>query len=150
MLSEIQIRNYNSEDKNVLLELLRLNTPTYFSPDEESDFISYLDNYILAYFVVEIEGEIIGCGGINVTENQKTGVISWDIIHPNFQGKGIGKHLLEHRIKFLKTNYLLDEIIVRTSQHTVDFYCKSGFELQKITKDYWAKGFDLYLMKLIF
>lgn len=150
MQSEIQIRNYNSEDKNVLLELLRLNTPTYFSPEEESDFTSYLDNYILAYFVVEIEGEIIGCGGINVIENQKTGVISWDIIHPNFQGKGIGKQLLEHRINFLKTNYVLDQIIVRTSQHTLDFYRKSGFELQEITKDYWAKGFDLYLMKLIF
>lgn len=150
MLSEIQIRNYNPKDKNALLELLRLNTPTYFSPEEESDFISYLDKHILAYFVIEFENVIIGCGGINVTENQKTGVISWDIIHPNFQGKGIGKQLLEHRINFLKTNYLLDEIIVRTSQHTVDFYHKSGFELQEITKDYWAKGFDLYLMKLIF
>lgn len=150
MQSGIQIRNYNPKDKNALLELLRLNTPTYFSPDEESDFISYLDKHILAYFVIEIESEIIGSGGINVTENQKTGVISWDIIHPNFQGKGIGKLLLEHRINFLKTNYLLDEIIVRTSQHTVNFYKKSGFELQEITKDYWAKGFDLYLMKLIF
>jgi ribosomal protein S18 acetylase RimI-like enzyme len=39
-------------------------------------------------------------------------------------------------------------IIVRTSQLAYKFYQKVGFELEKTEKDFWAKGFDLYQMKM--
>ena len=38
-----KIRNYKKSDKDSLLEILKSNTPTYFSPEEEKDFIHYLD-----------------------------------------------------------------------------------------------------------
>jgi hypothetical protein len=37
--------------------------------------------------------------------------------------------------------------MVRTSQVAYQFYQKAGFDLEKIEKDFWAKGFDLYQMK---
>ena len=40
----IHIREYSSSDKKMVIELLRLNTPKYFAPEEENDFIQYLDN----------------------------------------------------------------------------------------------------------
>jgi len=45
-------------------------------------------------------------------------------------------------------NPKIDIISVRTSQHAYKFYEKMGFELVKITNDYWAKNFDLYLMQM--
>ena len=142
------IRPYSPKDKNALISLIRLNTPQYFDASEEAGFISYLDNEIETYFVFEQEGKILGCGGINYELKSNTGYISWDIIHPRFQGKGIGKKLLLHRIAEIKKSPSIKIIVVRTSQHTANFYAKGGFKLDFVTKNYWAKGFDLYQMKI--
>lgn len=142
------IRVYKTEDKTELIELIRLNTPQFFDKSEEMDLNDYLENEREDYFVVEEDHKIVGCGGINYEDNSKIGIISWDIIHPKHQGKGIGKNLLLHRINLLKNSNLVNSIRVRTSQHTDKFYAKSGFILEFITKDYWAKGYDLYQMKI--
>lgn len=142
------IRAYNPPDKNELINLIKLNTPQYFSKAEEKDLSNYLDDEIEDYFVYEEDGAIIGCGGINYEDGDKTAVISWDIIHPDYQGKGIGKQLLLHRINKIKRNKLVIQIKVRTAQLTYKFYEKSDFILQRIEKDFWAPGFDLYYMTI--
>lgn len=143
----IQIRKYIKDDKTTLLHLLELNTPQYFAVEEKSDFEHYLDNEIDNYFVVVYQSTIVGCGGINFFEDKTIGRISWDIVHPDYQGKSIGKQLLEFRIEKLKTEKNLQKIIVRTSQVAYSFYRKFGFEVVEIVADYWAEGFDLYLME---
>ena len=149
------IRQYSSNDYDSVLELIRLNTPTYFSRDEEKDLADYLKFKIQDYFVIELSNQIVGSGGINYSDDKVKGIISWDMIHPKFQGKGFGKMLLEHRISILndinRTEVInsIEKIIVRTSQLTYPFYEKSGFEIIKIVKDYWAKGFDLEEVQLL-
>jgi len=146
MLTSIHIRHYTTNDFEAVLALLQLNTPQYFASEEEEDLIHYLNKEIEDYFVVELHQKIIGAGGINYSEDRKTGIISWDIIHPEHQGKKIGYQLLNYRIQLLKENKSIEQIIVRTSQLTYQFYEKSEFLLSNIEKDYWAEGFDLYYM----
>lgn len=148
LVNDTIIRLYRNEDRGFVLSLLKQNTPKYFSPEEESDFIYYLEHELDLYFVVEIENQIIGCGGINRFPEQHLAKISWDIIHPDFQGKSIGKKLLQYRLNLLQKEQNLHTIQVRTSQITYRFYEKNEFELRSINKDYWAKGFDLYDMIL--
>jgi N-acetylglutamate synthase-like GNAT family acetyltransferase len=140
------IRPYVSFDFNSVLELIRLNTPTYFSVEEEKDLADYLKNSIEDYYVIELNHQVIGSGGINYSEDKKKGIISWDMIHPEFQGKSLGKMLLNYRISIIKEIDSIEQISVRTSQLTYPFYEKSGFEIINIKKDYWAEGFDLYEM----
>jgi N-acetylglutamate synthase-like GNAT family acetyltransferase len=144
----VEIREYRASDKLTLIELLRLNTPKFFAPEEEQDLIDYLENEIEKYFVVEIKGDIIGAGGINLKGTINTGYISWDFIHPAHQGKGIGALLLNHRINLLRADSAIEMIKVRTTQHVFKFYEKCGFQLIDIAKDYWAEGFDLYNMEI--
>lgn len=142
------IRKYLISDKTKIIELLRKNTPTYFDYSEEKDFESYLDYEVEDYFVYEINSEIIGAGGINYFFKEKLARISWDIIDPKAQGKGIGKELTQHRINHLNKNKNIELIVVRTTQLAYLFYAKMGFEIEKIEKDFWAKGFHLYQMKM--
>ena len=142
------IRNYTKKDKSTLIELLRQNTPEYFDPSEEIEFINYLDHEVEDYFVYELDFKIIGAGGINYFLEEKSARISWDMVDSKSQGKGIGKKLTQHRINHLKRNTEVAIIRVRTSQHAYKFYEKMGFELEKIEKEYWAKNFDLYLMQM--
>jgi len=147
MTKDINIREYKKSDKESVLNLLRLNTPQYFSHDEEKDLIRYLDNEIENYYVITCENRIAGCGGFNFSGDPTTGRISWDIFHPEFQGKGLGTYLLKYRIEKLKNYSRLKTISVRTSQLVYKFYEKSGFTLKEVIEDYWAEGFDLYRME---
>ena len=142
------IRPYSPEDKTQLLHLLKLNSPQYFDPSEEADYIHYLDHELEDYFVVEEAGQIIGCGGINYFQDEKTARISWDMLHPDFQGKGIGSRLLQHRIDHIRKNPDYHHIVVRTSQMAFKFYEKGGFRLETVQQDFWAPGFDLYQMRI--
>ena len=142
------IRKYTKKDKSKIIELLRQNTPEYFDTSEESDFENYLDNEVEDYFVYEENSKIIGAGGINYFPEEKIARISWDMIDQKSQGKGIGKKLMQYRINHLSENPAIELIIVRTTQLVYKFYEKMGFELEKVEKDFWAKNFDLYQMKL--
>ena len=143
------IRAYDANDKATLLHLLELNTPKYFAPSEKEDLEHYLESEIELYYVLSVDEKIVGCGGINFEQEKTIGIISWDIIHPDYQGKSLGCLLLQHRLKHLKSLETIQKIIVRTSQFTHLFYEKQGFELKEIILDYWSEGFDLYYMEYL-
>lgn len=144
----MKIRPYTENDFNSLLTLLRLDTPQYFAPEEEQDYVEYLREKRDLYFVAEENSEIIGCGGINRSDDDKTAFIAWDMVHPAHHGKGIGALLTKHRIDIIKSTPGIEKIVVRTSQHVFKFYEKLGFTLTETTKDYWAPGFDMYYMEM--
>lgn len=142
------IRKYISTDRKNVIDLLRLNTPDYFSPTEEKDLIYYLDNHLENYFVLEIDNKLRGCGGFNSSDRAEMVRLSWDIIHPQSQGKGLGSALTKFRIERIREIKGVKTISVRTSQLVYKFYEKLGFELKETIKDFWAEGFDMYRMEL--
>lgn len=142
------IRLYSKNDQSALLELLRLNTPKYFAPEEEQDLLDYLSTDSENYFVITEQDNILGAGGFNWFEEKRLARISWDFVHPKHQGKGLGKALTNFRIEKIKEESPHCKIIVRTSQHAFAFYEKLGFVLREVRKGYWAEGFDLYLMEI--
>lgn len=147
MTNRITIRAYEPKDEREVINLLRLNTPEYFAIDEEEDLKQYLERERELYYVLLYDGKIVGCGGINFADDNTTGKISWDIFHPEYQGKSLGTKLLRHRIEKLQSIDGIQKITVRTSQVAYKFYEKQGFALVEIIKDYWSDGFDLYNME---
>ena len=85
----------------------------------------------------------MGCGGINFADGKTICKISWDIFHPDYQGKFLGTKLLKYRIDKLKSIKTIRKITVRISQVAYKYYEKQGFELFEIQKDFWADGFDM-------
>ena len=143
----ITIREYEINDQDAVINLIKLNTPKYFASKEETDLLNYLETKRELYFVLLFENKIVGCGGINFSDNYTTGRISWDIIHPDYHGRSFGTRLLKYRMEKLKSIESIKKITVRTSQIAYKFYEKQGFRLLEIIKDYWAEGFDLYNME---
>lgn len=134
MDSHIIIREYCPTDRNDVMNLIRLNIPKYFAVKEEADLGRYLDEEVELYYVLLFAGMIVGCGGINFADNMTTGKISWDIVHPAYQGKSLGTKLLNHRIEKLRNISSIKKIIVRTSQLVYKFYEKQGFVLLEVKK----------------
>lgn len=144
----MNIRPYSPTDDESIINLLRLNTPQYFAPEEEQGLRDYFANHIDLYFVVEDNDKVIGSGGINISKDRKIAVLSWDIIHPDYQGKGVGRLLTRFRLDRIKEIETIEKISVRTSQLVYKFYEKSGFELKEVVKDFWAQGIDMYRMEM--
>lgn len=144
---EINIRPYQDADSASLVTLLTYNVPVSFAQSEVKDFEHYLKTEATNYYVVQYDGHIIGAGGYNLLDEGREARISWDFFHPDYQGRGYGAQLLQHRLKAIKELPSVIRIVVRTSQMAHHFYAKNGFELKEVILDYWAKGYDLYLME---
>lgn len=127
--------------------MFRLNTPKYFAPEEENELIVYLDQFSQHYYILEWQDKMVGCGGINFSEDFSAARISWDFIHPDHHGKGLGTVLLDFRMEKIKEFKTVNTITVRTSQLAYLFYEKAGFTLKETSKDFWAPGFDMYRME---
>jgi ribosomal-protein-alanine N-acetyltransferase len=139
------IEQYVGQERVALLELFRLNVPLYFATEEEKDLHMFLDNHAQDFYLCKNNNVLVGCGGHNMKDN--LGVLSWYIVHPQYQGKGVGRLLVQHNLNLLKQKGF-KHIRVRTSQLADKFYEKFGFNLIHTQKDYWAKGLDLYEMEM--
>jgi len=146
--ANFEIHLYRPEYKEALLQLLKLNTPKYFAESEKADYNNYLDHEVESYFVIKHKSGILGAGGINYFEHERLARISWDIVHPEWQGTGIGRHLVSYRMEVLSKRTDLHKVVVRTSQLTYEFYEKMGFELEMIQEHYWAPDLHLYQMSM--
>jgi len=143
----MEIRKFESSDREKVINLLRMNTPEYFSPNEEKDLIYYFDFHADNYYVIENQNNIIGAAGFNLSGDGKTGYLSWDIIHPEYQRKGVGSELTRFRIERIKAIETVQTLAVRTSQLAYKFYEKFGLILRETVRNYWDEGFDLYQME---
>jgi len=146
--AKCHIRPYQLKDHPHILQLLKKNIPKYFAPSELDDLVDYLEKEREDYFVLEQEKQLLGAGGINYFSEEKKARISWDFLDPAAQGQGLGTQLLAFRVDHVRKQKTFELIEVRTSQLVYPFYEKGGFQVQKIIKDYWAVGYDLYQMEM--
>lgn len=140
------IRPYSEKDKAAAVALFEANVPEFFVAHEIEDIKKYLDDEREDYFVLELNGEILACGGINYEPAHA--VISWDAVHPEHRKTGLGGKLLKHRLEHLSNQAKYQKVIVRTSQLSYGFYQKYGFKLEQVVEDYWSPGYHLYYMTL--
>lgn len=148
MVEQPTMRPYEPADRPSVLEVFRLNTPEFFDVNEQADLEKYLNEYGSTYFVMEMEGRIIGGGGYHFEEDGRTGRLSWDFIDPHYKGKGLGRKMILHCLEELRKSPHLEKTAVWTSQLAYKFYSRFGFETQEIKENFWGPGLDLYRMEM--
>jgi ribosomal protein S18 acetylase RimI-like enzyme len=140
------IRPFTDKDRPTLIQLFRLNSPRYFDPAEEDDYIEYLDTHPDSYFVLEWGGKVWGAGGYHCV-NEETGRLSWFIIHPARKGIGYGTGLVKHCLNALSQRPAMRRATIWTSQLAAPFFQRFGFHTREIKNNYWGDALDLYLME---
>lgn len=153
---KLAIRAYQTSDKQACLEAFESNVPRYFTKAEIADFDNFLDVFAnkggvnkTYYYVVVFENEVIGCGGFGDKDNTNIITLAWGLIHQNFHKKGFGKELLIFRLEQIKEKYPNHILYIDTTQYSYGFFEKFGFEVTKITNDFYEKGLHRYDMQLL-
>jgi predicted GNAT family N-acyltransferase len=144
----MNLRPYKADDLDAVIEVFRSNIPKYFGPGEEPGLRSFLtDSHGDDYFVCEMNGEIIGSGGI-ARNDDDTVSLCWGMIRADHLGTGLGRMLTEFRIERSRNRYGDLPIVTSTSQHTRGFYEKFGFRLASHEPDGFGPGIDICKMRL--
>jgi ribosomal-protein-alanine N-acetyltransferase len=155
----MNIRLYQPEDKKACIELFKGNMPKYFATSELPEFEQWLDALetkklrqndlgVEQYFVAEVKGELVGCGGFAKIGNEIT--LTWGMVLYAMHGIGIGKELLQYRLDRIRSSFPSASVILDTTQFSYGFFEHLGFKVTRIIKDFYGQGLDRYDMNLRF
>lgn len=140
------IRQYLESDIDAVVEVFRSNIPKYFGPSEEPGLRDFLSDLAEHYYVIEIDGRVVGAGGIGLNEDD-TVSLCWGMVHDRLLGTGLGKLLTEYRIERAIDVFGQKPLVTSTSQHTEGFYQKFGFVTVEHTPDGFGPGIDICKMR---
>src|SRR5688572_11715071 len=143
----MHLRPYQSTDLESVIAIFRSNIPKYFGPSEEPGLRNFLNSWADDYFVGELDGEIVGAGGLALNDDE-TVSLCWGMVRADNLGKGFGRLLTEFRIRKALEKFGYIPLVVSTSQHTQGFYEKFGFRLVTHTPDGFGPGIDICKMRL--
>ena len=150
------IRPYLHTDKESCLAVFKSNMPKFFAPHELADFDKWLDNQhdrhtiggINEYFVVELDGEIIACGGYSFNKERNESRMTWGMVKNDMHKQGIGTMFLKYRIEAVRDQYPGSAISLDTTQHSYPFFETLGFKTTKVTDNFYTEGMHRYDMVL--
>lgn len=126
-----------NKDIHAVVDIERL---TFKYPKPESVFREDEHKYLVA----KDDERIIGYIGIEKILDEEH-IINM-AVHPDYQGKGIGKRLMQHVLNDEEVFFLE----VRTSNDTAkSIYEHFGFKVINMRKGYYADGEDAYVMRRI-
>ena len=141
-----KIKSYTTCFLESCLSLFKSNTPFFFDISEKALFQKYLIKKNINYYVLfNLNKKVIASGGYAL-EDDGSIVLTWGMVHQEFHNKGYGTILLEYRLNKIQREFPKTSIILNTSQKTFKFYKRFGFEVIKITNNYYGAGLDRYDM----
>lgn len=117
-----------------------LETRTFSDPWAKSAFESELHNKLAKYLLLEIQGELVGYGGVWLVLDE--GHITNIAIDKEMRGQGLGYHLVSYMMSFMKAAGIKSVTLeVRESNvPAIKLYVKCGFEVAGIRKGYYQNN----------
>ena len=120
-----KVMPFQRNDFDAVKKLLIEGFSNKFKNDINENFF-LLNNY---GFVIKEDEKLLGFASIHVINkiNRVSCLIEDVVIDSNYRGKGLGKLLINHLIKFSKT-LDSDKIILNSKESNTKFYEKLGFK----------------------
>lgn len=144
------LRPYRQADRDGCLALFDANAPEHFGLNERPAFAAYLDAGPGHFRVIEDQGTLLACGGIELFPERGEAEFRWVMAVPAARGLGYGKQLMLESADHLHKHTAIRCILVYTTPASAGFFRKLGFpaETVRTERDYWTDGLDLELLRL--
>lgn len=144
-MHEIVTRPYASTDLLACLTVFDGNVPDFFAPTERAEFQAHLRDLAEPapdYLVLTHAGAVVGCGGVSLGEQHGDARLVWGMVAREWQGRGLGRRLLQERLALARGFAGLRTVSLSTSQNTRGFYERAGFILTGVVPDGFGAGLD--------
>lgn len=134
-LARCRIREFHEDDLEACLDIHRSNEPDYLEPGGIHGFVEFLARGTSYYLVVEHDGKIVACGGLELAGDSDHTTLVYGLVHRQFHGKGFGSTLLAARLSLLEHEGGPVPVWMSTSLAAASFYGRFGFALHSVTPD---------------
>ncbi|QRG68342.1 GNAT family N-acetyltransferase [Brevibacillus choshinensis] len=145
---DIRIELAKRDDFSEMIQLADLTLPDRMNLHELKKYIELFPELI---FKATHEGKLIGFGCAGIDMYQTTGWLLFSNVHQEYQGKGIGKKLVEARLQALRQHTTLQRVLVTVSETNIKSIRALeafGFTLAKKEEDYYGTGKQRNIMEL--
>jgi N-acetylglutamate synthase-like GNAT family acetyltransferase len=137
----MKIRDYTAHDRQACLQILEGNTPNFFVPTDRNDFSNFLDNLPGPYYIIEAQEQIVACGGWAMRGHEMA-VLTWGIVRRDLHRQGIGRELLQYRLKSIQSDGRATVVRILTVQLVQEFFAKQGFVVVDVAPTGFGAGLD--------
>ncbi len=142
----LSIRPFAPTDRDACLAVFRSNLPHHFAPSELPEFEAFLADREGDYWVVELAGALVACGGCHAEGG--LGRLTWGMVHEDCHRASIGSALLGRRVEHLFRQPEVVSIAIETSQKAEGFFARHGFVVTHRVADGFGEGLDRVDMRL--
>jgi GNAT superfamily N-acetyltransferase len=123
----MDIRPYVAADREACLAVFDSNMPEFFGARERGGVEKFLEASECAYFVMEMEDGIAGCGGYSV-ENAAARLV-WGMVRRELHRKGLGRFLLLYRLHEIGQVGGVERVNLEAPSHAAAFFLSQGFKI---------------------
>jgi len=123
----LSFRTYTPGDFGRCVEIHDANAEGRFPQGSRRDFLDYLQRVPTGLIIAETEGEIAGFGGLSVV-SENVHVLCFGMVHPEFQGLGVGSTLALPRLQAAARVPDVHFVVIYAVQKSLTFYERFGFE----------------------
>lgn len=139
-LTTCTLREYTPEDRDACLAVYLSNEGEYFPEGAAERFADFLEHGTSYMLVVEHEGVIAGCGGLELSGDGPWATLWHGMVHRDRRGLGLGTTLLAARLSLLETEGHPVQVRARAGTSAAPFYGRFGFDLAQVVQHYYATG----------
>ncbi len=143
----MDFNDYQASDLAACLALFDQNCPKYFAENERQGYQQYLASTQDIYKVGSIGGELVAAFGINIDSSRKTGRVTWIMVSPNMQGRGVGEAMMNDALECLRHEGL-DTMLIAASHLSAPFFAKFGAQELETIAHGWGPNMHRVDMKI--
>ena len=142
----MDVRAYELTDREACIAVFDSNLPDFFQPHERGRFEIFLGAPTCPYFVMELEGKIVGCGGYSLSDQEAVARLVWGMVQREWHKQGLGRFLLMFRLREITKSGGVETVSLDTSQHSAPFFERQGFKVMSVDRDGIGPGLDRVAM----
>ena len=128
-----RIREYQPADLEACIDIYESNMPDFVPPEGLERFIEFLQIGTSYYLVVEHDGDIVACGGLELVGDSDAATLVHGMVHGEYHRRGFGTTLLAARLALLETDDRPVEIWAKVGTEAMPFYGRFGFAYHAAT-----------------
>jgi GNAT superfamily N-acetyltransferase len=142
----MQFRPFQKNDRQACLEMFDLNCPTFFAPNERTDYERFLDDACDRYELCLVDGRVVGGYGVYPDSPGRL-ALRWIMLSPKAQGRGIGSAMMARVVAALRQAGGAT-LRISASHKSAPFFARFGAQERTRIPDGWGPGMHRVEMEL--
>lgn len=143
----LHFRPYSPADRPSCLALFDTNCPTFFAPNERSDYEAFLAGNPATYQVGLCGDEIVGAYGLMIDAARRRGRLSWIMVDAAAHGRGLGAGMMRRVLETVRSRGV-SVVDIAASQKSAPFFARFGAVERSRAVEGWGSGLDRVDMEL--